>query len=238
MALQIERHLPNGIFQSLQIVKEFVNAKVNSLTNSAQQVRGSFQETATQATDRAIDTVTTTLEHSWQTAEQIKSRASGAIQTTITSAVGDWLVQHPVFFRLAQILGWATDHPIISLIILLFAIALLWSVIKAIIRLIETASWSILQAPLKLLQAVITVSFLYLTKVGSYADQEITGVKTSEVVPVSHTTIYQTKQQRLAEISSRLEEIQQEQHQLLQEAADLIAADTIEFQIPGAKLNS
>ncbi|BAZ30364.1 hypothetical protein NIES4074_28200 [Cylindrospermum sp. NIES-4074] len=238
MALQIDTNLPNGVLQHWQTVKEFVNAKVNSLTNSAQQARESLQETATQTTDKAIDTVTTTLEHSWQTAEQFKNTTSGAIQTAITSAVTDWLAQHPVFLRLAQILGWAINHPIISLIILLIAIALVWSIIKVIVRLIETASWSILQVPLKLLRALIKISYIYLTKFGGYAVHKITGAKTSDVIPVSYTTIYQTKQQRLAEISSRLEEIQQEQHQLLQEAADLIGSDTTDIQISGVKLNS
>lgn len=245
MALQIDIHLPDGVSQRWQSLKDSANASINSLANSAHQVRVSLQETATQTTDKAINTVTTTLEqakgsleHSWQTAEEIKSTASGAIQTTITSAVSDWLAQHPVFLRLVQIQSWATNHPIISLVILLFAIALAWSIIKAIVRLIETAGWSILQVPLKLLQSLIKVSFLSLTKVGSLAMQQITGANTSEVLPVTHTTIYQTKQQRLAEISRRLEEIQQEQHQLLQEAADLIASDTIDLQIPGVKLNS
>ncbi|AFZ24005.1 hypothetical protein Cylst_1734 [Cylindrospermum stagnale PCC 7417] len=245
MALQIDIHLPDGVSQRWQTLKDSANASINSLANSAHQFRVSLQETATQSTDKAINAVTTTieqakgaLEHSWQSAEEIKSTTSGAIQTTISSAVGDWLAKHPVFFRLVETLSWATNHPMISLVILLFAIAIAWSIIKAIVRLIETASWSILQVPLKLLQSLIKVSFLSLTKVGSLAVQQITGAKTSEVMPVSYTAIYQTKQQRLAEISRRLEEIQQEQHQLLQEAADLIAADAIEIKIPGVKLNS
>ncbi|MHC5829592.1 MAG: hypothetical protein ACYT04_80145, partial [Nostoc sp.] len=43
------------------------------------------------------------------------------------------------------------------------------------------------------------------------------------------------KQQRLAEISHRLEAIQKEQNQLLQEAADLITCDTIDIEISEIK---
>jgi ElaB/YqjD/DUF883 family membrane-anchored ribosome-binding protein len=232
--IQIDIHLPNRVLQPLQNVKDFVSQNVSSLTNSAQQVGESLKETATTTTDRAINSVTTTLEQSWQTAEQIKSTTSGAVTTAIASSASEWLTQHPGFFRLVQILSWAANHPIISLVILLFGLALLWSIIKAIVRLLETASWSVLQVPLKLIQAVIKVSFLSLTKVSSFAVQRIIGNKETEnlsaLLPENSLTVYKDKQQRLAEISRRLETIQKEQNELLQEAADLIASDTIEIK--------
>ncbi|MGF1939363.1 MAG: hypothetical protein RM347_034295 [Nostoc sp. ChiQUE02] len=236
MASQIDVPLANGVLQRLQNVKDFVGESVNSLTDSAQQVGESLKANTTQTTNKAIDTVTTTLEQGWQTAEQFKSTTSGAIETAISSSVSDWLTQHPIFFRLVQVLVWATNHPIISLVILVFALALLWSIIKAIVRLIETASWSILQIPLKLLQALIKASFQSLTKVGSFGIQKITATKTSDNLPSLLPENFQpNKQQRLVEISSRLEAIQKEQHELLQEAADLIASDTIDIEISKIK---
>lgn len=236
MASQIDVPLPNGVLQRLQNVKDFVNESVNSLTNSAEQVRESLKATATTTTDKAIDTVTTTLEQSWQTAEQFKSTTSGAVKTALASSASDWLTQHPIFFKLVQILGWATNHPIISVVILLFALALVWSIIKAIVRLIETASWSILRVPIKLLQAFIKVSFISLVKVGSFGVQRITATKTTENLPAFLPESFQpNKQQRLAEISGRLEAIQKEQNELLQEAADLIASDTIDIEISQIK---
>ena len=236
MASQIDIHLPNGVLQRLQNVKDFVGENVNSLSNSAQQVGESLKATATTTTDKAIDTVTTSLEETWQTADKFKSTTSGAVKDAIASSASDWLTQHPILFRLVQILGWATNHPIISIVILLFAIALIWSIIKAIVRLIETASWSILKVPLTLLQTLIKVSFLSLTKVGSLAVQRMTATKTIDNLPALLTENFQpSKQQRLAEISSRLEAIQREQHELLQEAADLIATDTIDIEISKIK---
>ncbi|MEH2148499.1 hypothetical protein [Nostoc sp.] len=232
MASQIDVHLPNEVLQRWQNVKDFVGGSVNSLSNSAQQAGQSLNT----RTDRAIDTVTTSLEQTWQTAERFKSTTSGAVKGAIASSTSDWLTQHPIFFRLVQILGWATNHPIISIVILLFALALLWSIIKAIVRLIETASWSILKVPLKLLQALIKVSFQSLTKVGSLTVQRITGAKKTDNLPVLlPENFQQSKQQRLIEISSRLEAIQKEQNELLQEAADLIAADTIDIEISKIK---
>ncbi|MEH2276955.1 MAG: hypothetical protein V7K40_19755 [Nostoc sp.] len=236
MVSQIDIHLPNGVLQGLQNVKDFVGENVNSLNNSAQQVGESLKATATTTTDRAINTVTTSLEQSWQTADKFKSTTSGAVKDAIASSASDWLTQHPIFFRLVQILSWATNHPIISIVILLFALALVWSIIKAIVRLIETASWSILKVPIKLIQALIQVSFLSLVKVGSFGVQRITATKTTENLPALLPESFQpNKQQRLAEISSRLETIQKEQNELLQEAADLIAADTIDIEISKIK---
>jgi hypothetical protein len=239
---QIDINLSEGIWQRFQQGKHFVNDSLNILTNSAQQAGQSFKETANQATDRAINTVTTTweqakgsVEESLQTAEQVKSTTSQAVQTAIASSMHDWLAQHPVFLRLVQILSWATNHPIISCVMLVFILALVWSIIKAIMRLIEAASWSILQVPIKLLQSLVKVSFLTFSRFGSFAVQKITNTQPNEeisaLLPINTQVIYQDKQQRLAEISHRLEAIQQEQHELLQEAADIIASGTIDIKI-------
>ncbi|RCJ31317.1 hypothetical protein A6770_20165 [Nostoc minutum NIES-26] len=246
MTPQIDINLPEGVWQRWQTAKDFINQGVNSVTNSAQQAGQSLKQTATTTTDKAINTVTTTLEQakgsleqSWQTAEQVKSTTSAAVQTAIASSVNDWLVQHPALLRLFQILGWAVDRPIISLVILLVILALLWSMIKAIVRLIETASWSILQVPLKLIQTLIQVSFLSLIKVGRFSVQQITGAKITDnvpdLLPANSQIIYPDKQQRLLEISQRLEAIQQEQKELLEEAADLIASDNVEIKISEIK---
>ena len=235
-------NLPDGVFQRFQQAKDLINQRVNSLTESAQQIGDSLQETATQASDKAVDRVTTTLgqakasvEGTLQTAEQIKSTTTSAVQTAIASSVNDWFTEHPPIFRLVQILGWAANHPIISLVVLLFALAIFWSIIKAIGRLIESASLSILRVPLKLLQSVIKFSFLSFTKVSSLAVKQLTIAKTTDEIlalpPATSEPIHQDKQQRLAEISHRLESIQQEQNLLLQEAAELLASDTIEIKV-------
>ncbi|WGV27583.1 hypothetical protein [Halotia branconii] len=224
MTPQVDIHLPDEVLQRWQNIKDFVGENVDSLTNSAQQVRESLRETTT-----------TTLEQSWQTAEQVKNTTSGVVQSAIVASFDDWLIQHPAFLQLLQILGWAANHPIISLVILLFGIALVWSIIKAIMRLIEQASWSILQVPLRLIQVLIKAIVLSLLKISSFTIQKIKGTQTTDNLSTNSLTIYQSKQQRLAEISSRLEVIKQEQNELLQEAADLISSDSNEIKIPTIK---
>ncbi len=227
MIAQLDIHLAEEVSQRLQNAKGFVGENLNSLTDSVQQVGESLKA----KTNTAIDTVTTSLEQTWQTAEQLTSTTSGAVETAISSSFQDWLIQHPVILRLIQIVSWAANHPIISVVILIFALALLWSIIKAIVRVIETASWSILQFPVKLLQTVVKVSFLYLTQAGRFAVQRMMPTKKTDDLPVLVAeNLPPNKQLRLAEISSRLEAIQREQHELLQEAADLINQDS-EFRI-------
>ncbi|HYW21232.1 MAG TPA: hypothetical protein VE956_18420 [Nodularia sp. (in: cyanobacteria)] len=230
MASQIDINLSAEVLQRWQTAKSVVNQSVNSINNSAQQFSQSLKETANTTTSQALNAVTTKLEkaqdsikQTWQTAEQIKSKTSVALQTAVTSSVNDWLTQNPEFLQLFNILDWAVNHPIISLIILLLGIALIWNIIKAIIRLVSTASWSIIQIPLKLMWAVIKLSFVSLTKFRGFAVQPVIDI------PTHPQSIDQDKHQRLAEISSRLKIIQKEQQELLQEAADLIATEKIDI---------
>ena len=221
MTPPVDINFSQGLLQSWQVAKDYITQNVNSLTNSAQQ-------TTSTATDKAIETLTTKLEQSLQTAEQIKNTTSVAVQTSINSSINDWLAQHPTFLQLVQILNWATNHPIISLIISLFAIALICSIIKAIIRLIETASLSILQMPIKMLQGLIKVSIFSFSQLGNFVTQRLNNhqvLDKSFILTSDTQVIYPDKQQRLVEIAHRLEAIQKEQQELLKEASDLMAND-------------
>ncbi|MBD2358046.1 hypothetical protein H6G41_26120 [Tolypothrix sp. FACHB-123] len=236
MEPQIRINSSQGIWQRWQQAQSLVNDSVKSLGNSVQQAGQSVQETANQATTRVVDTMTATweqakgsVEQSWQTAEQIKSTTSVAFQNAIASSMNDWLVQHPSFFRLVQILSWAANHPIISSVLLVFILALLWSLVKAAMRLIEVTSWTILRVPIQLLQALVKVCFLSVSKFARYSFQTITGAskqKTDSALTQANSAIeYQNKQQRLADICDRLQAIHKEQQELLQEAARLMDSE-------------
>jgi hypothetical protein len=227
--------LIDKLSQKFQQTQNFVSESVNSLTQSAQQAGSSWKETATDATHRAVDTVTTTIEQAkvsveqtLESAEQAKNATSAAVSTAISSSLNIWVEEHPRLFRLVQILGWAVNHPIISLVIVLFALAIIFSLVKAIGRLIESASLSLLQVPLKLLHSLVKSLFLASTKIGNLAVTKLTSAERTHNIPallpeIPQTT-YKDKQQRLTEISLRLEEIQQEQNQLLKEAAVILAS--------------
>ncbi len=220
--LSLDINLLTQIFPHFGQAKDFVNQSVDSLTKSAQQVKESWQQTATTTFEQAKSS----LEQSWQTADQIKNTTSKAVESAIASSMNDWITQHPAIFRIMQVLTWGSNHPIISLVILLLVIAIASSIIKAIIRLIETASWSILQVPFKLLFAFIKIGNITIKKLISH--QTVNNLPA--LPPATSQAIYKDKQQRLTEITLRLEEIQFEQKQLLQEATELLATDAIEIK--------
>ncbi|MBD1944104.1 hypothetical protein H6F50_17350 [Coleofasciculus sp. FACHB-712] len=152
---------------------------------------------------------------------------SNPIQTAIASSINEWLQAHPSVLRLLQVFIWATNHPIVSLVVLLFAIAIAGSLIKAVGRLIETTSLSILKAPFKLIQLLFGVSFQSISKFGGLAFKQLTGAKNAEIPALQNSnshSIEKDKHQRLVEISSRLEAIQKEQNELLQEVAVILAS--------------
>ncbi len=132
--------------------------------------------------------------------------------------------------RIVQTADWVTHHPIISLVVVLLSLAVIASIIKAIIRLIETASWSILKFPLQLLAAILKFILLSLMEtIGLVFKQIKSSPSESDVITITDVQTvpsYEAKQKRLSEISQRLATIQQEQQLLLKEIAELIDKDS------------
>ncbi len=215
-----------SLIQRLQQTKENVGQKFNYLTDKAQKTSDDWQQTATQSTENAIDTFNHTIEQAKGSLEENLPQI--AVQNVVNSSVTDWFEQHPAFLGILRSFNWAVSHPIISLIVIVFSLAILWSLIKAIGRLIETASLSILKIPLKLLRSLIKYCWLWLGKFSNFATNKFTDTKTINKNPELklHNNTYQiissNKQQRLKYISARLEEIQVEQQELLKEAADIL----------------
>ncbi len=192
--MQLNLNLPDTVTQHWQMLKEGVNTFTQSL-----------QQKATQTTDNTK----AYLENNWQNIEKITNNTSGVIQKTINTSVHDLLSQYPWFFQILEICTWGINHPVRGVIILLFTIAVVWSIIKAIVKIIETASWSILKIPFILLQKLLKSLWITFAKFG-----------------ISPIRKIPSKQQRLAEISHRLEVIHNEQKALLQEAAKLMKSDS------------
>ena len=211
----IEINLAEEVFGGFEKAKDFFKETTQQTKESLAATVENAVNTITTATDKAVDTVSATakgsLEQTLQKADQLSGATSNAIQTAISDSVSEWLQDHPVVFRLVQVVLWATNHPIVSLIILLFTVAIAWSLIKAIGRLVEAAGLSILQAPFKLGQFLIGVSAKSLGKFGGLAVKQLVPNKTADP-PVlqdsSSKPTYKDKQQRLAEISTRLQAIQ------------------------------
>ncbi|WP_414529293.1 hypothetical protein [Nodularia chucula] len=205
-----------AVLQPWQNSKNFVQHSIDSISKSAQQFGESLKATAKTTTVPIIDTVSNTL-------EKTKSSIEQTWQSAVITSIKDWLNQHPAFLRLFDFLQWAVNHPIISLIILILGIMLILNLSKVIIRLIFTLIWSILQISLKLILAVIKTTIIYLTKILGFASTPIADNPHEQLAILPTNPETQNKHQRLIEISSRLATIQQEQQQLLEEAANLMS---------------
>jgi hypothetical protein len=167
------------------------------------------------------------------------------MKSVIYDSISDWLGDHQTLSRLVQMFGWAANHPIISGIVLIFALAILWNLIKGIGHFIQLASLSIIRVPLKLLWGLVAVSFVAVGKlvVNRYgvikqrnsASQESKEVailpeESSQVIKLEKQADSKSdKQERLLEITARLEALQKEQKDLLQEAATLMVSHQVEI---------
>ena len=124
-----------NLIQRLQETKSVAKQSLNNFTDKAEQVRSDWQQTATQSTENAVDTFNNVLEKAKGSLGENLPQVS--VQNVVNSSVADWFEQHPAFSGMINSLNWAVSHPIISLIIIVFGLAILWNLVKLIGRLIE-----------------------------------------------------------------------------------------------------
>ncbi|NJL65039.1 MAG: hypothetical protein HC903_28650 [Methylacidiphilales bacterium] len=160
-----------------------------------------------------------------QTAAEIKQSTSTAIQTSVNSPLNDWLYHHPAMFQMLKFIGWVANHPIRGILIILLVIAVIFSIIRAIVRLIEIASLSILKTPLTFIWLFLKYIWQLLSKFTIISWSKFKDANTVEIAHLEDMDSQlgeHNKQKRLREISTRLTEIQKEQHALLEEASELM----------------
>lgn len=212
-------NLPNGVSQSVQNVRDILTKIVSQSV-----------DTVTEITHQAVDTVTTTteqvkasLEDRIQQTEKLSGIASETIQNAIISIIRDWINAHPKVF-------WLVSHPILTLVILLVAILVLWGFLKALSNFFEKAWLSLWQAVMKLNRLLFgfiyqhcrRLSVLIINKVFSYKEVKSEALDDIDLSAESSET---ESSERLLEILSRLEAINQEQKKLLQEVAAILNYD-------------
>lgn len=207
MTTQVDSELQQKVYHSLDQVKDVLFKAADRFQTTTQQAK----DTLTETTDKAVNAVD--------------------IQSALASSTSDWLQDHPAILRLVQILIWTTEHPIISLIIVLFLIAIAWSLIKAIGRLIDKIATSLLQAPLKLLQTALIFITSFLSNLGSLALNKVPRHQTTEQLALQPTStiVSKDKHQQIAEISTRLKALQQEQNDLLKALMEILVSDEKPF---------
>ncbi len=165
---------------------------------------------------------------------------SDPIQRAIAYNADQWLQTHPAVLKLVQMLVWGSNHPVWSFVIFIVVVAIALNLIKLIGQLIEVASRSLLLAPFKLIFVFLKAIFKSLGKVSNLLLRKEANTNSTETLALPAATtpqsIEQDKQQRLIEITSRLEVIRQEQNELLQEVAFLIASEKQEELITKSEL--
>ncbi len=168
---------------------------------------------------RMQDFLTTTTDRLQAKTEQLKHATSDAMANAITSSAHDWLQAHPVALQTLNIILWAINRPIISLVLLLVMIAIAISIIKAINRLLEIAGLSLLKAPFWLSQSLIKLGY----QGGNATVNRWFALKKIQ----NSTAVVAVKQKRLEEISTRLKELNQEHNELLHELIAIAGSEQI-----------
>ena len=151
---------------------------------------------------------------------------SDAIQRAINSSVDQWLQAHPNLFQLVKMLLWGSEHPIISVFVVFIVVAIAFSLIKALGRLMELVGLSILKTPFKLFQLFAEVSFISCGTFGRLVFNPLGFSNKTEpldLVSNDFVSIDKDKQERLTEITTRLEALQKEQNELLQEVTTILS---------------
>lgn len=168
---------------------------------------------------QAKDFFTTTISNFQTATQDFKDTSSAAMQKAIASSVENWLQAHPVVLRIFSNIIWAIDRPVVSFIVIILILAITFSVIKGLNRLLEMVGLSLLQAPFKLIENIF--KFGWLGSLGikhKFTNQNVSDLAFND----AKVALAQNPQQRLAEISQRLQVLQQEHNELLQEAATLL----------------
>ena len=175
----------------------------------------------------AIERMTTTTQDA---TGSLADKAIAPIASTQVTLFQGWLETHPNVERSLQVLNWAINHPIISVILLLFLIAIAWSLIKSIGRLFERFWLSVLQIPLKLGYFLIQTSWRSLHKLSArfILKPPRKQIHQMHVLPATNVQInYPEQHQRLLEISAKLALLNQEQNELIQEAVSILSSTQI-----------
>ncbi|PIG95460.1 hypothetical protein [Gloeocapsopsis sp. IPPAS B-1203] len=203
----VNSELQQKVYHSIDQVKDILFRATDRIQTTTQHVKDKLTDTDKIDIQNAI--------------------TQSAATKAIASSTSHWLQDHPAILRLVQTLIWATEHPIISIILGLFVIAIAWSLIKSIGRLVDKIAAAVLQTPLKLLQGLFIVVVRTLGNLANIVTNRLPRHPIPEQLTLSQTNtqIIKDRSQQIAEISQRLEAIQKEQNELLEALMEILARD-------------
>lgn len=227
-------------------VRRAVPATTGSETSSLTETTGQATSGVNAVTSQAVDPVSPTAKQASNSLAEVIRRTSNSLEGTIQKAenaatksvqgamnslidewidsVKVWIDSHPIVQWLVQVILWAVNHPIPALIIAIALIFVLQKLLKVLGSLVERALIALLQAPLKLGQLLLKTSAKSLSKLGRAVQPVANQEETLELKALTES-VKNSQKERLANILTRLEVIRQEQDQLIQEVAAIVALD-------------
>jgi hypothetical protein len=177
--------------------------------------------------------------------QDIANMVAESIQNAIAAMVQEWLSHHPV-------LTWCVIHPVWSLSLLLLFIFSAWGLLGAIAQLVRTLWIELLRAPLRL-GRWLGVRLLNLFRHPRDGNPQISDAFDTQTLrsEETHSPLSKLNEPELAnrnngqpfqlsEIVARLEQLQREQAQLLQEVRAILhqtSDATLQPHLPTLKVS-
>lgn len=213
--------LTNSANTAVNAISKSTNQAVDILSQTTDKAKAALSETKNQA----VNTITAnteqakaSLEASIKKAEGVSGKASEVLQNAISSLISDWINAHPKLF-------WLVSHPFISLALLFVAILVISGLLKALSQFFEKGWLVILQAPVRFVRFIFISVYQFIRSLSTRNNLVIESIKPVDLQPLSSQSLAHKK--RLAEIISRLDALNQEQKQLMQEAASILKSDEV-----------
>jgi signal transduction histidine kinase len=169
-----------------------------------------------------------------------------SIRNAIAAVVRDWLNNHPV-------LGWCAIHPLWAIALLLLFIFSAWGLLGAIAQLVRSLWIVLLRAPFRLGRWIgVRILNLFRRPIDENSQtsdaldtrflrsQEILISLSSPNESESNGREHEGQPARLSQAIARLEQLQREQVQLLQEVRAILhqtSDETLQPRLPSAKVS-
>lgn len=201
--------ISDRINQELDFLENVKQTTIDNILQTTETVKNNLSE----ASDRAI---TTTITQTAQITDNVNNITTKALENAIDFTIKNWLNQHPVLF-------WLVTHPIWTLIIFLFVIFLIFGLFEAVTTLIKSLWLFIFKMPEKLVRKTANLTIITFQNIGN----QIFWPQNSHQNKLKLTKIgnKSDRQQRIAEILDRLEQLKQEQNRLLTEIAEMLETE-------------
>ena len=200
--------ISDRINQELDFLKNVKQTTIDNILKTTETVKNNISE----ASERAI---TTTIAQTAQITDNVNDLTTKALENAIDSTIKNWLNQHPVFF-------WLVTHPIWTLIIFLFVIFLIFGLFEAVTTLIKSIWLFTFKIPQKLVIKTVNLTIITFQNIGYQIWPQNSHQNKLKLTKIGNKS---DRQQRIAEILDRLEQLKQEQNRLLTEIAEMLETE-------------